>query len=171
VIKLLASGLVVFACGLIGMTIATGFARRPGQLRMMQSALRLLETEIAYGATPLPEALEKIGRACDPPVSTFFTEVRRTLSRATGCTAAEAWEAGLQELRAESAFKPDELAVLRSFGLGLGSSDRHEQQKNIRLAMEQLKIEEEKAESERKQEQMWRYLGFLVGLVVILVVY
>ena len=170
-IRLLASSLVIVACGLIGMTVATNFARRPSQLRLIQSALRMLETEIAYGATPLPEALDKIGRACDPPVSVFCQAVRGNLSRATGCTASEAWDAGLRVLAAESALKPGEMDILRVFGRGLGSSDRADQQKNIRLTMEQLKIEEEKAEGERKQERMWRYLGFLVGLFVILVIY
>lgn len=170
-IKLLASGLVICACGLIGMTVASGFARRPAQLRLMQSTLRMLETEISYGATPLPEAFKKIGRAVDPPIAAFYTEVGSHLSRASGCTASEAWEAGLRLLEAESALRAEELSILKTFGQNLGSSDRDEQQKNIRLAMEQLKIESEKAEAERKQERMWRYLGFLAGIFLTLVIY
>ena len=59
--------------------------------------------------------------------------------------------------------------MLVSFGRMLGVSDCEGQIKNIRLAIEQLKIQEQKAEIDRgKNEVMYKRLGFLGGLALAL---
>ncbi|MGB9792076.1 MAG: stage III sporulation protein AB, partial [Thermacetogeniaceae bacterium] len=59
--------------------------------------------------------------------------------------------------------------VLRSFGEGLGASDRQEQHKKIVLTSKHLSKAEENAQQEREKcERLWKYGGFLLGLSVAL---
>ena len=62
--------------------------------------------------------------------------------------------------------------ILISFGKLLGSSDTEGQIKNIRLTLNQLKMQEEKAEELRKKnESMYRNLGVLGGLAIIIILF
>jgi len=54
----------------------------------------------------------------------------------------------------------------------LGSSDVEGQIKNIRLTINQLKLQEQKAEELRaKNEAMYRNLGILGGLAIIIILF
>lgn len=132
----------------------------------------MLETEIAYGATPLPEALSRLGDRMEEPVGRFLASVAALLADGQGRTAGEAWQAGLETLRDGSALVEADLDILTQFGFGLGVSDSSDQVRNLRLAQEQLRAEERRAEEDRtRNEKLWRTLGFLSGIVVVLIIF
>lgn len=171
-VKLLGGVLTVLAATLVGFQIAARYAERPKQLRRLISALQVLETEILYGATPLPDACRRIAQRTQAPVGPFFGRVAEYLGDGLGRTAEEAWQAALAELVSESALKPVERDVLRSFGRTLGVSDREDQIKHIRLAIAHLHTEEREARDEQtRNEKMWKYLGALLGLTVVILLY
>jgi len=82
--------LIIMAGWAIGFTIAKKFRQRPLQLRAFQSSLLMLQTEISYTATPLPEALSRVARRCEPPIQDFLSggsetiELRAGLDRGRG---------------------------------------------------------------------------------------
>ncbi|KKM11745.1 hypothetical protein SY88_06915 [Clostridiales bacterium PH28_bin88] len=171
-IRLVGAGLVVVAAGWLGLVVANNYSRRPQQLRALRSALTMLETEIVYTATPLPEALARVARCTNPPVSNLFWGTHEALGEGRGYTAAESWEVGLGGIAGEASLLPQDLEVLRSFGHSLGSSGPEDQVRHLQLAREQLKQLELAAEVERaKNERLWRTMGFLVGLMLVLVLY
>lgn len=61
-LRMIGAALVVVSCTGIGFRIARDFRRRPQQLRVLSQAIRLLESEIEYTVTPLPQALMRVGR-------------------------------------------------------------------------------------------------------------
>ncbi len=67
-LKLIASLLIICSAGLAGMRAASAYSLRTRQLRTLQEALQLLDTEIMYGATPLPAALSKVAAAAGEAV-------------------------------------------------------------------------------------------------------
>ncbi|HHW40722.1 MAG TPA: stage III sporulation protein AB [Syntrophomonadaceae bacterium] len=167
--KLIGAFLVIFSAGMAGMNIASYYSLRPRQLRALQDALQVLDTEIMYAATPLPAALRKIGQAGDTAVSRIFSAAAALLESSRGYTAGEAWSRALDEEFRGTALDGDDYAVLRAFGEGLGASDRQEQHKKIALTSLHLRKEEEKAQREReKNERLWRYGGFLLGISIVL---
>jgi stage III sporulation protein AB len=167
--KLVAGGLVVFACSMTGFTVARNYRERPRQLRALQSALQGLATEIAYGATPLPEAFCSLARTSQPPVADFFRSAAETLQN-PGATAQDAWQRGLTQLRQESALLQSDLSVLGQLASVLGLSDRQDQERHLLLTVQQLSREETKAEEARaSNERMWKYLGVLSGLLLVIV--
>ena len=171
-LKLVGAALVVAASGLSGMAVAGNYSRRPRELRSLRTALQMLETEIAYGATQLPEAMVQVANRCDDAVGPLFTLAASELSARSGVTAAEAWERALGAFYPGTALLPKDLQILRNLGSSLGISDREDQIKHLRLAMEQVGSENLAAEEEAARNvKLWSYLGFLGGLTLVLVLY
>jgi stage III sporulation protein AB len=170
--KLIGAVMVIVAAGLAGMALANAYARRPKELRQMRSALQMLETEIAYTATLLPDAFSQISLRCEQAVARLFDRAAAELKKMSGCTAREAWEAGINEYSVGTALTESDLSILRNLGNSLGVSDQTDQVKHLHLAMEQLKATVEKAEEEATRNvKLWNYLGFLGGLMVVLILY
>lgn len=170
--KIIGAVVVIIAGGMSGLTVARRYSSRPQELRSIQSALQMLETEIAYAATPLPDALEQIARRCDRSVLLLFERTCEALRSMDGCTAGEAWEKALTEFYRQSSLTGSDLAVLSSFGRSLGISDREDQVKHLHLVMEQMKLQIESAVREAEVNvKIWNYLGFLGGLLVVLIFY
>jgi stage III sporulation protein AB len=171
-LKLLGSIVVTIAGGLTGMVIARSYSLRPMELRYLQSALQMLETEITYTATPLAEALGLVAARADNRVAPLFEQTRAELLSMSGCTAGEAWENALRKFYPQSALLTCDFSILRSLGSALGISDSRDQSKHLRLAMEQIGMEINRAESNAlRHVKLWNYLGFLGGLVIVLLFY
>lgn len=171
-LKLVGAAMVVTASGLSGMAVAGNYSRRPKELRSLRSALQMLETEVAYGATHLPEALGQVAGRCDGTVAPLFNQAAAELSYMSGVTASEAWGKSLGSYYPGTALKPQDLSILRNLGSSLGISDREDQIKHLRLAMEQIGSETAGAEEEAARNvKLWSYLGFLGGLMAVLVLY
>lgn len=170
-VKVIGGILLVAAFSLAGLSVADNYRRRPEELREILSALQILETEIMYGAVPLPDALQHIEQCSGGPIRELFAGVRAMLRSGQGLTAGEAWKISLAAVFPASALSETDRAILANFGGSLGISDREDQVKHINLAREQLKREEARAAEESSRcVRLWRYLGFLTGLAVFLAV-
>jgi len=170
-IKIISAVIIVAVCGLIGALVANNFKMRPWQLRQLQAGMQMLETEIAYAATPLPEALMKIARQIQHPMNKLFEISGQALLSRDSFNVRDSWQKGLRELAEISSLTEKDLALLENLGHNLGLSDREEQIKHLLLTKEQLKHHELVAEEEKaKGEKLWRYCGFLTGLFIILLI-
>lgn len=167
--KLLGALLVLLACSGLGMAAAAAIAARPRQLQKLRSDLTWLEMDINYAATPLPEALAKLAQISEEPVRSLWQETLACLANGEGVTAEEAWQRSLRRFRRLSALQENDLAVLRDFGAGLGTTNRQEQLKKFKLLQEQLAALQTQAEEARqKTERLYRTLGVLTGIALII---
>ena len=85
-------------------------------------------------------------------------------------SASEAWKDAVKLNIDATSFDKEDEKVIISFGKMLGSSDLEGQIKNIRLTLNQLKLQEQKAEEFRKNEAMYRNLGIL-GIAIIIILF
>ncbi len=61
---------------------------------------------------------------------------------------------------------------MQQLGAKLGLTDRDDQVKHLRLAVNQLRGEEELAKDEQQRyERMWKSLGLLMGALVVILMY
>lgn len=168
-LKMIGCLLIIVAGSFAGMSMARSYARRPGELRSLVAALQMLETEISYTATPLPEALLRIAVRSNRAIAPLFSWASEELLSQRGCTASEAWETALGKFYTLTNLLSSDLAILRNLGTVLGTSDRDDQCKHLRLAREQLKIEMAYAEQQAaKYVKIWNYMGPLGSLALIL---
>jgi len=166
-LKFLGAALFLAAGIGLGWQSAARLEHRVRELRSLVVSLRVLEKEVAVGATPLPVALERSAQVAEPSVARLLGEVAARLSDGSGRTARQAWEEALGQVSLSLA-APD-LEVLRGLGVTLGSSGRADQVRHISLTRERLAAREQAArEEEQRQGKLYRYLGVLVPLALLL---
>lgn len=162
-------GLVIAGSALCGFVIAKNYADRPRQLLSVRAGVEMLMTEIVYAATPLSEACIGVSKSQGKPVADFFATVGRGL--ADMMTVNEAWARGLEELRLSSSLLLPDLEVLRTLGEVVGVSNREDQERHLLIACQRLHALHTLAMDEASRNvRMWRYLGFLIGVVVVIII-
>jgi stage III sporulation protein AB len=170
-IKLIGAIFIIVATTWTGFEAARHLSERPRQLRALRSALQSLEAEIMYGHTPLHEAARRLAAQLPKPLSAFFEAFARKLTD-TETTVKEAWETSLKEVWRSTAFKQGEFEIMKQFGETLGRHDRFSQQKHIMLTLTHLEREEADAvDKQTKYERMVKSLGFLSGLLLIIILF
>lgn len=170
-LKFFGGAMVISVCTFYGFLIANKYKQRPLELRNLRSMLNLLETEIIYASTPLPLALDKVAKHASNNISQLFSKARDYLINSNGITAGEAWQKAINDTLPTSYLLEEDVGILMSFGTGLGCSDKEEQLKNIQLTKELIKQQELKAEGSRAQhERLWRTMGFLAGVAIVLLI-
>ncbi|MDQ7095779.1 stage III sporulation protein AB [Desulfosporosinus sp. PR] len=159
---------LIAGCGSMGLWLAQRIRRRPEELRGCLVALTLLDTEIVWGSTPLPEAFCVLKERTDVPWQGFFSELQKRLER--GEPAGEAWNNEISLQSSRFCLKQEDWRVIRDIGKGLGRSDGQEQHKQLELVLRQLTmLKDQVGIWSEKQAKMWSYLGFLCGIAGVLI--
>ena len=169
--QLLGAVLILVATSWAGFELARHLMERPKQLRQLKVALQSLEAEIMYGHTPLAEASKHIAKQLDKPLTWFFTTFANKLEKGD-VSVKQAWNDSLEEVWKSTAFKSAEIEILKQFGETLGQHDLATQQKHIVLAMTHLEREELDArDKQARYEKMFKSLGILSGLLLVILLY
>lgn len=71
--------LIVGGCGGCGFSMAAEYRAVEQNLRQLQNALEILQCEIQFRLTPLPEICAILRNACPGPVGSFFEALRQQL--------------------------------------------------------------------------------------------
>jgi stage III sporulation protein AB len=165
---LIGAALILITTTWAGFEGAKQLSERSRQLRLLKLALQSLEAEIMYGQTPLEAAALKLSKQLPGPLSLFFVEFANRLGKGE-TTVKEAWEESLLKVWSKLALKQGEFEILSQFGETLGRHDRFQQQKQIQLALTHLEREESDAlDKQSRYEKMVKSLGFLSGLLLII---
>lgn len=170
--KLIGSVLLVTATTGLGMWKANSYSERNKELQQFITALQMLETEIVYGATPLPEAFSRIGLRIPGRIGSLLDETGRSLGKGDGHSAGQIFQEKLAKWEEKIHLLRQDREILQTFGQTLGNSDRTDQIKHIRLANSRLVSEQAIARDEKDRlGKMWRYLGALIGLAGVIIMY
>lgn len=140
------------------------------QLEAFRLGLRLLAAEVGYTATPLPRALGQVAGQIDVAgVSAFLQAVCRNLQAEKFPDAAGAWLAAVEAKRGQLQLTDEDWTVLARAAAGLGGLGRDDQLKQLAAAEAQLAAHAaEAAAAFAGSEKMWRYLGILSGMAVVI---
>lgn len=171
-VKMIGSLIVFIASSLWGYVQSQKYSKRPSELRTLQALFQMFENEISFLSNVLSDAFMKIYKCSDSSVSLFFKSTVDSLNNETGINASEAWSRGVCDNISKTNLNYEDKEILISFGKLLGVSDLEGQIKNIRLTLNQIKIQEQKAEEQRvKNEGMFKNLGILGGLAIIIILF
>ncbi len=169
-LKIAGSMIVVLSCAFLGYVLSTDCRKRPQQLRELQSMLQMFENQISYLSDVITEAFDRISRIGGSSTGIFFSRTVEILRGEGSVGASQAWEQAVRQNIKKTSLNREDEEVLVAFGKILGGSDLEGQIKNIRLTMDQLKLQEVKAEDNRnRNENMYRSLGILGGIAVVIV--
>lgn len=169
-LKILGSVMIIGASAFVGYIFANDCSRRPQELRDIQTMLKMFENEINFLSNVLSEAFYKIYKSSTSKTAFFFKSTIEHLRKDENISAAEAWEKSVFQHIDSTALNHEDKEILISFGRMLGSSDCQGQINNIEMALHQLRLQEQKAEEYReKYETMYRSLGVLAGIALVIV--
>ena len=155
--------------GFLGIYKALQIKKRPQEIREMVNALALLDTEIFWGATPLPEAFAVLKERVETPWKFYFYELETRLR--AGENAASAWKNTIMSQKKKFSLLEEDWGIISSLGKGLGRSDRNEQHKQLELVQRHLDSAAARArENSESRAKMWSYLGFLGGMAMVILI-
>ena len=163
--------LILAAGSAMGFYKAYELKRRTREIIMLQNAFRFLETEIYHTRSPVPLALEIA--ACGQPeaICTFFHKVCYAMEYEC-MPLYQAWETALEQLKASTCLREDELDAVCSFGRSLGAGDTAEQLKYFQMLQQRLQYALEQAENNYTQKaRVWQYMGICISLAAVLLLY
>lgn len=162
---------IFLACSGLGQIIGSGFYARVREISALRTALQMLETEIVYSQTPLPEAFQSISIRSTGVVRNIFNAAAANLKNRLYSTVGEAFEKAVDSVKDRVSLAKDDFEILKSFGHSLGSSDIDGQVKSFRLVIKQLEQQEIKAhEASIKNGKMYKSLGLLSGLAIAIII-
>lgn len=171
VIKIMGALAIVVSGGLVGRTLATNYDHRPSQLRACQQGLQMLETEISYSVTPLPEAWQHLAKVTHSPIREIFFYAHEQYCTQPGITAGDAWDQAVTETFDNHSLNQEDCEIFHSLGGVLGISGCADQVKHLRLALNKLEQQETGARlAASKNGKQLRYLGLLGGMMLALMI-
>jgi len=171
-LKVISSTLIIISCTLLGMHMSYRYNRRIYNIRVLQSILAYLETEMIYYSTFLSQAIRNSIRTLSGEWKAFFVEMASVLEDKNEYSLADAWQECLKKIRNNPYIGKEEYEIMYRFGLQLGNGDRQSQVKYFELAQHQLKTEEKKAQQiGLSYGKMYRSLGILLGIGIAIVLF
>jgi len=128
-----------------------------------------LENEIRYMNRPLGQAFMFLSRGKKDRTSGFAQRVYE-LHKKMEISIGAAWHKSLEEFRYQWPLQREEWDLLSGIGEVLGKTDRESQSSFLLLMREKFAAREKAAEEDRaKKDRLYKNLGILGGLAVVLV--
>lgn len=159
-LRLAGALLVAGGMSALGFLAAGGLGRRVRALRALAVALELMERELSFRLTPMPELLEGLARRAPPPADGLFARCRAGLERLGETSLGELWREGLAELPLTG----EERALLEGLGEVLGRYDGEGQRAALSEARTALARALEEAQAERTRlGRVYRVTGTAAG--------
>jgi stage III sporulation protein AB len=156
----------------IGFTYGEKFKKRTKQLNELQRCIHQLQNEIVYTHTTLPEATLDVSIKSTSPIKFIFEQVSSLLFLNKVDTVYEAFKNAITEQKYSLSLKKEDISIIFDLAKTLGESDIGGQERMFSLTLENLKKQIKHSEDfMKKNVKMYRYLGFSLGamLVIILV--
>ena len=180
-IKVLGSLIVIFAGIGFGFHKAAKEQRRLEQGIAIKRMLYLLQGEIRYGFTPLPEAVLKISTKTDTsankrPTKTekeyqpFLKNVAKQLETHSEESFAKVWQQAAEKKLKQVIYEPKFYEILKNMGETIGYLDQQMQEKTILLTIEQLDDQIFLMKDQVvKNCKMYRSLGISLSVLIVII--
>lgn len=128
-----------------------------------------LENEIHFMGRPLGQALLQFSQNKDTALSRFSRRIYE-ISKDEEKGIDSAWQKGIAEFKSLWPIEQEEWSLLSQIGEVLGKTDRASQSSFIKMMREKFAVQEKKAEEDRtRKEKLYKNLGILGGLAIVLV--
>ncbi len=166
------TGAVLIMAGCLGMaaSVINNWKRRYLELKELLECIQILNGQVRYTMSPLPEIFLEIERRRKSRLGELFGQVGRELNRRGGETLEAIWKRALQDSRKCFVLNKEDWDVFMNMGKGLGYLDVEMQRKHLEGCISQLSErlpETRKAWKER--EKVIRSLGLVSGAMLLLI--
>lgn len=168
-VKYLSMVTILICSTILGFYLSKLEGYRLKDLMNIKKMAMMLATEIEYSAS-LALALEQISSRIEGPVSLWIMDASKELSKRVGIPFLDIWSNTLNTYKGQTYLNNEDIQYIIDFGKNLGYLDKSMQHKNIKLFVNYIDEEMNVINQQKeKTSKMYRSLGFLLGLLVIIV--
>ena len=152
----------------IGNLFSRKYRNRVDELKSFKEAFNILETKIKFTYEPLGDIFEEISNLFyKNKIRLVFDDVKRNMKKYDLNTS---WNKSIDENKQNLDLNDEDLSTIKKLGNMLGKTDVQGQLSEIKLNMNFLDIQISYAEeSKKKNEKMYRTLGTIFGLTIIII--
>ena len=158
------AGAMLLTCGAaaLGFSAAGALHRRVSSLRAMLGALELMDRELSFRLTPIPELLDRLAGQAAAPAGPFFAACRDGLGALGEQSLARIWRGALAQRPMD--LSREDLSALEELGEILGRYDGPGQRQALGEIRSRLAHQLEGAEEEsRRMGRVYGALGLTAG--------
>ena len=157
-LKIVIYTFIFLSCSLIGILVSNKYRNRVNELKEFKNALNIFKTKIRYTYEPIPENTSS-------NISNVFVVASEKMKV---LAAGEAWNLALN--MEELNINDEDRLALSNLSKLLGKTDVTGQLNQIELTTDFLESQIKKAEQQRdKSEKMYRTLGMLIGMAIVII--
>ena len=150
--------------------VSNKYRNRVNELKEFKNALNIFKTKIRYTYEPIPEIFEQISKNTNSNISNVFGVASEKIKV---LAAGEAWNLALKKEELVYIIKninDEDRLALSNLSKLLGKTDVTGQLNQIELTTDFLEDQIKKAEQQRdKSEKMYRTLGMLIGMAIVII--
>lgn len=164
-LRIIIYSFIFLTCSAIGLIKSQKYIYRVEELKEFKNALNMFKTKIKFTHEPIPEIFDQIAKTITPTIGGIF----RIASYNMGFfTAAEAWSKAIDTDILN--INMEDRTILKDLSKLLGATDLEGQLSQIEITYNFLDEQIVKAEKEKvKNEAMYRKLGVIIGLGIVVV--
>lgn len=169
-LKIIFSFIVFFTSTLLGILCGRKFSKRDNSITDLEYNVRLLESEIIAGKTPIPEALENVYKKGKGEIKDIFINIQEDLliNRREDIYVSFLMQEDM--LKNKYKLKKEDISIFLFLGKILGKTNNDDQEKNLKFIIKQIQSIKEEARIEKnKNVKLYRTLGVLIGISIIII--
>ena len=161
--------LAMAACTALGVCMGSSLSERARSLRELERLAAMLQREIQYAATPLQEAFGVLAKSSYGAFARFFSETACAMERRKAGTVEDLFKQSAELLLHGTGLSGEDVRRLVRLGARLGHADAGMQVRTLAFYQEELAQIRARAEEDcRQKAHVYRYLGFLGGCFLVL---
>ena len=165
VVKYIIIFLVFSICFLLGNIISKRYTLRVKELKDFSNALNIIENKIKFTYEPLSEIFIQTSRLLSENMSNIFIKASGYMKE---FSSEEAWNKGVDDT--STYLNKEDIENIKSFGKLIGKTDKEGQVSHIELTRSFIELQLEKArKEEEKNAKMYKTLGAMIGLVIVII--
>ncbi len=169
-LKILACIMIIGATSAIGFIYGESFKKRTKQLNEIQRCVNQLQNDMVYNHNTLPDAILNVSQKSISPIKNVFEEVSTLLFSNKVDNVYQAFYKVFNKRKEALNLKKGDINVILDLAKTLGECDIEGQRRMFTLALDSLKKQLESSEiSMNKNVKMYRYLGFSLGTMVVII--
>ncbi|MBQ9279817.1 MAG: hypothetical protein IJ215_02050 [Clostridia bacterium] len=154
----------------IGYLLANKFTSRVSEINDLLVALDIFETKIKYTYDSLSTVFLYIADNLKTKIYRIFFITAEEIQENKNDSAGNIFRDVIENEKVFLSIKKDDIEILKELGVSLGQTDLEGQLKNIHLVRTSLKNQLSVAQEEKnKNFKMYRNMGVLSGLIIIII--
>lgn len=165
ILKYIIMCLVLLISILLGNIISKRYTLRVKELKDFKNALNIIESKIKFTYEPLPEIFIQTSKLLSENISNIFINASKNMKE---LSSEEAWNKGIEETN--TYLKKEDIENIKCFGKMLGKTDKEGQISQLELTKTFVEMQIKKAkEEEEKNSKLYKTLGIVCGLALVIV--